>query len=71
MYNWYYACVIINTSHNVFITCCYRENYLFSCQCPLCLSQADDPDVTSEEEGAVDDDDESVDDTETNMWDDS
>ncbi|KAJ8262495.1 hypothetical protein GJAV_G00167100 [Gymnothorax javanicus] len=27
-----------------------KENYLFICSCPLCLSQAEDPDVTSEEE---------------------
>jgi hypothetical protein len=31
-----------------------RENYLFSCACPRCLEQADDPDVTSEEELSVD-----------------
>lgn len=27
-----------------------RENYLFTCSCPKCLAQADDPDVTSDEE---------------------
>ncbi|XP_053314054.1 histone-lysine N-trimethyltransferase SMYD5 [Spea bombifrons] len=27
-----------------------RENYLFVCSCPKCLSQADDPDATSDEE---------------------
>lgn len=27
-----------------------RENYLFMCSCPKCLSQVDDPDVTSEED---------------------
>ncbi|XP_048364729.1 histone-lysine N-trimethyltransferase SMYD5 [Sphaerodactylus townsendi] len=27
-----------------------RENYLFTCSCPKCLTQASDPDVTSEEE---------------------
>ncbi|XP_076861994.1 protein-lysine N-trimethyltransferase SMYD5 [Brachyhypopomus gauderio] len=27
-----------------------RENYLFACSCQRCLSQADDPDVTSEDE---------------------
>uniref|UniRef100_A0A8D0AXU0 Protein-lysine N-trimethyltransferase SMYD5 n=1 Tax=Salvator merianae TaxID=96440 RepID=A0A8D0AXU0_SALMN len=27
-----------------------RENYLFVCSCPKCLAQADDPDVTSEED---------------------
>ncbi|KAM4707608.1 protein-lysine N-trimethyltransferase SMYD5 [Discoglossus pictus] len=27
-----------------------RENYLFVCSCPKCLSQADDPDITSEDE---------------------
>ncbi|XP_076250614.1 SET and MYND domain containing, class 5 isoform X1 [Rhynchophorus ferrugineus] len=26
------------------------ENYLFACECPKCLSQIEDPDVTSEEE---------------------
>ena len=34
---------------------CDSENYLFVCQCEKCTSQADDPDVTSEEE--IDDDD--------------
>ena len=28
----------------------YRENYLFICTCSRCNAQADDPDVTSEEE---------------------
>ena len=27
-----------------------RGNYLFNCQCGRCLSEADQPDVTSEEE---------------------
>merc|ERR1719510_1719707 len=27
-----------------------RENYLFNCDCSKCLAQADDPDVTSDEE---------------------
>lgn len=27
-----------------------RENYLFTCSCPKCLAQADDADVTSDEE---------------------
>uniref|UniRef100_A0A8C3BTI1 Protein-lysine N-trimethyltransferase SMYD5 n=1 Tax=Cairina moschata TaxID=8855 RepID=A0A8C3BTI1_CAIMO len=27
-----------------------RENYLFTCSCPKCLAQADDPDATSDEE---------------------
>ena len=27
-----------------------RGNYLFNCQCSRCLSEADQPDVTSEEE---------------------
>lgn len=27
-----------------------RENYLFNCSCPKCLAEADDPNVTSEEE---------------------
>ena len=38
--------------HSVFCMIClyFRENYLFSCQCSRCLSQADDPDITSEEE---------------------
>ena len=50
-----------------------RENYLFNCQCPRCLSQADDPDVTSEEEVDANDDgdEDSMDDDEANMWDDS
>lgn len=30
------------------LTC--RENYLFTCSCPKCLAQADDADVTSDEE---------------------
>lgn len=29
---------------------CYRENYLFTCDCSKCLSEADEPDVTSDEE---------------------
>ena len=28
----------------------FRENYLFNCCCQKCISQADDPDVTSDEE---------------------
>lgn len=28
----------------------FRENYLFSCTCPKCESQAGDPDVTSSED---------------------
>ncbi|XP_075040255.1 protein-lysine N-trimethyltransferase SMYD5 [Mixophyes fleayi] len=32
-----------------------RENYLFVCSCPKCLSQSEDPDVTSEEEEEEDD----------------
>lgn len=28
----------------------YRENYLFVCSCPKCLAEADEPNVTSEEE---------------------
>lgn len=27
-----------------------RENYLFVCSCPKCVSQMDEPDVTSEED---------------------
>lgn len=27
-----------------------RENYLFVCSCPKCLAEADEPNVTSEEE---------------------
>ena len=27
-----------------------REHYLFTCSCQLCVQQADDPDVTSDEE---------------------
>ncbi|XP_051894558.1 histone-lysine N-trimethyltransferase SMYD5 isoform X1 [Pristis pectinata] len=30
-----------------------RENYLFVCSCPKCVAQADDPDLTSEEEEEV------------------
>lgn len=30
--------------------CLSRENYLFTCACVKCLQQADDADVTSEEE---------------------
>jgi len=30
--------------------CVFRENYLFTCSCPRCIEQADDPDETSEEE---------------------
>ena len=37
----------------------FRENYLFNCQCPRCLSQADDPDVTSEDDDDEDDDEDS------------
>nr|XP_014345514.1 PREDICTED: SET and MYND domain-containing protein 5 [Latimeria chalumnae] len=48
-----------------YLDCCQRdrsrhsrhkilgENYLFVCSCPKCLAQADDPDVTSEEEEEV------------------
>lgn len=28
----------------------HRENYLFVCSCPKCISQSDELDVTSEEE---------------------
>ena len=28
----------------------FRDNYLFSCTCPKCESQAGDPDVTSSED---------------------
>ncbi|XP_068216143.1 histone-lysine N-trimethyltransferase SMYD5 isoform X1 [Palaemon carinicauda] len=35
-----------------------RENYLFTCRCRKCLEQADDPDVTSEEEMDEGDDEE-------------
>ena len=35
-------------------SCCvfflYRENYLFTCTCPKCESEAGDPDVTSSED---------------------
>ncbi|XP_030767484.1 SET and MYND domain-containing protein 5 [Sitophilus oryzae] len=27
-----------------------QENYLFACECPKCISQIDDPDITSDEE---------------------
>ena len=38
-----------------------REHYLFTCSCQLCVQQADDPDVTSDEEmesdeGSMDED---------------
>ena len=36
---------------------CYSENYLFKCGCVKCLSEADDPDVTSEEEDDEEDED--------------
>ena len=39
----------------VFILC-YSENYLFKCGCVKCLSEADDPDVTSEEDEEEDED---------------
>jgi len=32
-----------------------RENYLFTCQCGKCVEEADQPDVTSEEEASDDD----------------
>ena len=35
-----------------------RENYLFTCACSKCLEQADDPDVTSDEEDDMDEEDE-------------
>ncbi|XP_013385788.1 SET and MYND domain-containing protein 5-like, partial [Lingula anatina] len=35
-----------------------RENYLFNCNCSLCQSQIDDPDVTSEEEEEEEEEDE-------------
>ncbi|ESN95592.1 hypothetical protein HELRODRAFT_193546 [Helobdella robusta] len=34
-----------------------RENYLFICNCPLCVSQAYDPDFTSDDDDDDDDDD--------------
>ncbi|KAL4232080.1 SET and MYND domain-containing protein 5 [Mactra antiquata] len=34
-----------------------KENYLFTCNCPKCISQADDEDVTSEDEDDDDDED--------------
>ena len=36
------------TMMHLFFIC--RENYLFECWCTKCVSQADDPDMTSEEE---------------------
>lgn len=30
-----------------------RENYLFICSCQKCVSQVDDPDMTSEDEEEV------------------
>ena len=35
-----------------------REHYLFTCTCNLCTQQADDPDVTSDEEDDMDEEDE-------------
>ncbi|CAG9769245.1 unnamed protein product [Ceutorhynchus assimilis] len=35
-----------------------KENYLFTCLCPKCISEGDDPDVTSEEEASEDENDE-------------
>lgn len=31
----------------------FRENYLFICSCQKCMSQADDADMTSEDEEEV------------------
>lgn len=38
------------TSPNTIPVSPARENYLFTCSCPKCLAQADDADVTSDEE---------------------
>ncbi|XP_006629574.2 histone-lysine N-trimethyltransferase SMYD5 [Lepisosteus oculatus] len=46
-----------------------RENYLFVCSCPKCHSQADDPDVTSEEEEEEGDGETEGDDLEDEMTD--
>lgn len=37
------------------------ENYLFVCQCENCILQADDPDMTSEEEECSDSDEDCMD----------
>lgn len=37
------------------------ENYLFVCQCENCVLQADDPDMTSEEEECSDSDEDCMD----------
>lgn len=34
-----------------------RENYLFECDCPKCIAEIEDPDVTSEEEMSAEDED--------------
>lgn len=33
-----------------------QENYLFLCQCKRCLQEADEPDITSEEEESMEED---------------
>ncbi|GAB0098024.1 SET domain-containing protein [Sergentomyia squamirostris] len=42
-----------------------KENYLFVCQCDLCTSQINDPDVTSSEDEDPDDSDDEMEATET------
>jgi hypothetical protein len=38
------------SSFSDFKSISFRENYLFLCQCKRCLSEASEPDETSEEE---------------------
>lgn len=38
-----------------------RENYLFNCQCIKCEAQAGDPDITSDDEGDNDSEEELMD----------
>jgi len=40
---------------------CFRENYLFTCQCIKCEAQAGDPDITSDDEGDDEESDEDMD----------
>ncbi len=39
-----------------------RENYLFRCECERCVEQANDPDVTSDEDLDEEDDEDSYED---------
>ena len=49
--------VRMTCQHVFIIFLCYSENYLFKCGCVKCLSEADDPNVTSEEEDDEEDED--------------